>query len=217
MELVGLYQLSDLYGRFLNMTGFERSLDRYLEHHCPIDKPASNILDVGCGTGVLGLHFLERFPAANLVSFDREPRFLSVVKENAERRGLSASRLRLAVGDVSQPHQVAELDGAACAMTPGSFDLITVGAVLGYAADPKASLRRLVELLAPGGCLLNMEMNEKWVGRWVSRRYAYPHPTASWLTQELTELGCEVSVTALGWQHLPASLTRVAIRAIKPV
>ena len=101
-------------------------------------------------------------------------------------------------------------------LSEGSFDLICVGAVVGYAASTESSVRELVRLLAPGGMLLNLEMSESPTGRFVSRRYSYSNIALSLMQQVLRESGCSVQLTRLSLRHLPAKFTRVAVIARKP-
>ena len=56
--------------------GFENGLDRFLQD-LEVELPAGiRILDAGCGTGLLGLHFLNRIPHSTLLSTDLQPNFL---------------------------------------------------------------------------------------------------------------------------------------------
>ena len=73
-----------------------------------------DILDVGCGTGAIGLALLNRLPNARCVGIDICPTAHALSKANAERCGLSARYESLLV------------DGgiAACDLAPRRFDVI---------------------------------------------------------------------------------------------
>ena len=63
--------------------GFESGIDRFLQD-LEIEIPAgSRILDAGCGTGLLGLHFLNRIPDSSLLSTDLQPNFLRATRAKA--------------------------------------------------------------------------------------------------------------------------------------
>lgn len=94
--------------------------------------------------------------------------------------------------------------------------MICVGAVLGYADDTEASILQLLKLLAPGGYLINLEMNESFVGRFISHRYHYDIIDFAQIRNVIRQQGYEVSTKKLKIQHLPAKLTRTAIIARKP-
>jgi malonyl-CoA O-methyltransferase len=212
-----LYKNSHTYDFFIRLLGYERSIDRFL-HDLEVGKRSGcRILDAGCGTGLLGLHFLERLPNATLVSTDLEPNFLRAAMTNARRRGICQERMTVGIADISNPHQVTCVDGGLWELEDGSFDLICVGAVLGYAKDTEASVRHLVRLLAPGGCLINLEMNEGIFGRFVSKRYHYDNIRIARMLDVIQEEGCELAGPTMRIHHLPARLTRTAVIARKTV
>lgn len=219
MFIIGpnLYKSSRLYDFFMKRLGFEGSIARFLRG-MPLECAASpRILDAGCGTGLLGLHFLERFPEGRLHSTDLEPNFLAATIENAEKQGIDSERLAVGVANISAPHQVTCLKGQTTELQDESFDLICVGAVVGYADDTAESLRQLVRLLAPGGYLINIEMNESLTGRFVSHRYHYFNIPLQQMQKVLQDEGCEVTTTKFALRHFPAKLTRTGIVARKPV
>lgn len=210
-----LYKNSHTYDFFIRTLGYQRSIDRFLrglELDC---EPSCRILDAGCGTGLLGLHFLERFSQGSLLATDLEPNFLHATMKNAARRDLVQNRIRVGVANISTPHQVKSLQGEQWELDEGSFDLICVGAVLGYADDTESSIRTLLRLLAPGGYLINLEMNEGIVGRFVSNRYRYDNIRIERIHEVVRDEGCRVTSKKLSISHLPARLTRTAIIARK--
>lgn len=80
-----------------------------------LTKPESHIpgriLDVGCGSGVLGLTLASEFPEAEVILSDLSPDALSLSKENAEQLGL-LSRVHFIQSDLFESIN-------------GQFDLIT--------------------------------------------------------------------------------------------
>lgn len=210
-----LYKNGRTYDFFMKALGYEGSIDRFLDHLDVDCRKDCHIMDAGCGTGILGLHFLERFPEATLHATDIEEGFLTATRANAVRRGIDPDRLTLGVGDISAPNVWKTLDGGIEDLPPETFDLICVGAVIGYATDTEASLRMLVDLLAPGGYLLNIEMNESLTGRLVSNRYHYRNISLARMNSVIEDAGCEIMSTPLRMKHLPAKLTRTAIVARK--
>jgi ubiquinone/menaquinone biosynthesis C-methylase UbiE len=210
-----LYKSSHVYDFFMKLFRYESSIDRFLSgldfdfgEHC-------RILDVGCGTGLLGLHFLERFPHASLVATDLEPNFLKATLVNAEKRQIDQSRMELAIADISNPRQLTSLDGRSIRLDDQRFDLICIGAALGYAQDSETTIRELLNLLAPDGYLINMEMKESLTGRFVAHRYDYKNIALDQMQRVMEGEGCEVSSVMLGVGHLPAMLTRIAVIARK--
>lgn len=210
-----LYKSSRFYDFFMKLLGYESGMDRFLRELKINCSSGCRILDAGCGTGLLGLHFLERFPGARLQATDMEPNFLRATLANAKKRGIDQDRIAVGIANISAPKRLTSLDGTPSVLDDASFDLICVGAVVGYADDKEASIRQLVELLAPGGYLLNMEMNESHTGRLVSYHYRYHNISLDHMQDVIRDAGCKVSATRLSMRHLPVKLTRTAVLAHK--
>ena len=62
----------------------EMIIDEVLAHHKKFPKENIRILDLGAGTGCIGLTLLKNIPTAHLVSVEKSEIAFSVVKENAE-------------------------------------------------------------------------------------------------------------------------------------
>lgn len=208
-----LYKSSRFYDFFIKALGYESSIDRFL-HSLPLEcGDECRVLDAGCGTGVLGLHFLQRFPQSRLHATDLEPNFLQATLKNAESQGVDRDRISVGVANISRPHVITCLEGHTTELPQESFDVICVGAVVGYADDTEVALQQLVQLLAPGGYLINIEMNESPSGQYVSRRFHYQNIRLRRMLEVLQEAGCDVQARKLGATHLPAKLTRTGIIA----
>lgn len=211
-----LYKKSRTYDFFLKLLGYEGSIARFLktlEIDCPND---CRILDSGCGTGLLGLHFLTRFESATLTATDLEANFLDAVLANADKREIDRQRITLGTADISDPCVIELTDGTSKKLTDESFDLICVGAVVGYARDTEISIQKLLAMLAPGGYLINIEMNESPTGRFVSRRFHYSNISIARMQDVVRDAGCTVQTMKFRVTDLPAKFTRTAVVARKP-
>lgn len=209
-----LYKNSRVYDFFMKSFGYERSLDRLIRQ-LPLPVSPQKILDAGCGTGLLGLSLLQRFPQASLISTDLEPNFLQATLSNARSRGIAEDRVQVGLSNISRPAIFSSLDGQDQMIPQQSLHLISMGAVVGYSQDIEASLRQLVGLLAPGGTLINIEMSESLTGKYVAKRYHYRNIALSRMVEVLNEVGCEVVHQKLSFRHLPAKFTRTTIIATK--
>ncbi len=212
-----LYKSSHVYNFFMKSLGYERGIDRFLRGISLEHSGKFRILDAGCGTGMMGLHLLQRFPDAELVATDLEPNFLKATLANARSRSIDEHRIQVGIANISTPHLITTLANEPITLDNQSFGIICVGAVVGYADDTEIAIRQLVDMLAPGGTLINIEMNESPTGRFVSRRYQYRNISLSRMQDILRDAGCNVTGTSLGLLHLPAKLTRTAIIARKPL
>lgn len=210
-----LYKNSRLYNFFMKSLGYEASLKRFLNEIALEYSGDIQILDAGCGTGILGLSLIQRLPSARLLATDLEPNFLEATRENALRLKITQERFQLGISNINQPEQVATLDQQALNLSAESVDIICVGAVVGYAQNPDDCIQRLANLLAPGGTLINLEMNQQWMGRYVSDRYDYQNLSVDRMKTVLQRCGCCVQIKPFSLRHLPAKLTRVGVVARK--
>ncbi|HNJ97231.1 MAG TPA: methyltransferase domain-containing protein [Ilumatobacteraceae bacterium] len=104
-----------------------------------------HVLDVGAGPGVIAGALAAHMPRARVTAIDSSPEMLA---RAAERAGSTRVKKRLSF-------VVADLDAPLPPLEPA--ELIVASMVLHHVADPVASLRRLHELLVPGGVLVMLE------------------------------------------------------------
>ncbi|MBF0461938.1 MAG: malonyl-ACP O-methyltransferase [Magnetococcales bacterium] len=160
-------------------------VQRQVAHHLASMVPSfarPTLLELGCGTGFLSQHLLERWPDSRLLCSDMA---LSMVQ-----------RCRAHLGD-RQNVVYAVQDGEQPAIAPGSMDLIVASMVMQWFGDPLGSLASLHDLLRPGGCLAFATLGPGTFREWQvacadfglpSGLVAYPTATAwqeAWPTPEL--------------------------------
>lgn len=166
------------------------------------------VADLGCGPGNSTELLRARFPQAAVVGMDSSPEMI----EAARRR---LPDVRFEVADVAAWNN------------PGPFDVILANAVLQWAPDHAALLPKLVEKLAPGGCLAvqvpdNLDepahrlMREvaadgPWSARLAGVAAGLPprHP-AEWYYETLSRLASTVDVWRTTYYHaLPGGASAV--------
>ncbi|MFC4036044.1 methyltransferase domain-containing protein [Streptomyces polygonati] len=133
---------------------------------------ASDVLDLGCGTGSLALLAAEQ--GHRVTAVDLSPRMVE-----AARRKLAGTSARILIGDAARPP-----------VAPGAFDVVLVRHVLWTLSDPAAALRQWAGLLRPGGRLVLVE------GRWGTS--APVGLTADALAALAAPLGGSILVEQLG-------------------
>jgi SAM-dependent methyltransferase len=113
-----------------------------------------SILDVGCGTGVVGFDLLTLIPAARLVGLDIEPSVLRVAARNMP-GGRSGG---FVAGDVfTLPFRRT------------SFDLVACQYVLQHLGHPVAALEEMRRICRPGGRAIVFEYDDR-------TGFSYPPP-----------------------------------------
>lgn len=119
-------------------------------------KPGENVLDVGCGTGVLTRLASDAVGShGHVVGFDPAPRMISVARRNAARAGSRAEFRLLAVEDLP--------------FEDDCFDVALTSAVLHHLpADVKrAGLQEVWRVLKPSGRLLVVDLDRPNFGWWL--------------------------------------------------
>jgi len=109
--------------------------------------PSMDVLDFGCGTGLLTLHLAAR--TGRVVALDRSEEMLDVLRAKAQAchaNHVSARRVDLDAGDA--------LDGA--------YDLVVSTMTLHHIEEPMALLRQFARVVKPGGslCLADLDLED---------------------------------------------------------
>lgn len=112
----------------------------------PIEKGPRHIVDLGCGTGAGTFALLARFPEAEVTAVDASDGHLHRLRARAEALG-AADRVRTVPADLDADWP--EL---------GRPELVWASASMHHMADPDRTLRRVHDLLAPGGLFAVVEL-----------------------------------------------------------
>jgi malonyl-CoA O-methyltransferase len=130
--------------------GLQRAIAARLTRFLPaLDRP--KVLELGCGTGLLSRHLMERYPEGSLVLTDASPAMLAECRRNL---GALGPRIDFKIMDASRPGR------------RGPFDLIAMSMTLHWLTDQRASLERLRRLLAPSGVLLYAALGPESFAEW---------------------------------------------------
>ncbi|MCX5008182.1 class I SAM-dependent methyltransferase [Streptomyces sp. NBC_00638] len=112
----------------------------------PVEADPRHLVDLGCGTGAGTFALLRRFPRAEVTAVDSSASHLRRLVEKATTAGLA-----------DRVHTVrADLDAAWPDL--GTPDLVWASASLHHMADPGRTLRRVHDLLTPGGLFAVVEL-----------------------------------------------------------
>ncbi len=105
-----------------------------------IDLQGKEVLDVGCGTGILAHLALERGPA-KIVCGDNSEYMLNQCRKKALDKRLST------------PMDFRQLDAESLPFEDGSFDAIISGMMLGMLPNQGKAVKEMARVLRPGGAL----------------------------------------------------------------
>lgn len=105
-------------------------------------------LDVGCGAGLLA-EPLARL-GADVTGIDAAPENIAVAQDHARKQGLAIDYRATGIETLGMS---------------GVFDLVTSMEVIEHVADPAFFLRRLAEILAPGGLMILSTPNRTRLSR----------------------------------------------------
>jgi len=200
-----------LYKFVMQICGFEKSISKFVNDLDLELKDNNKILEVGCGTGVIGLQLIEKFPKSTLFATDILEKFLYQTIHNAEKRGISKDKISVAISDISTPDKVTLLDNSSNYLEKESFDIVCVGATIGYSKNKEETIKKLLDLIKPKGYLINLEMNEWIIGKLTSDEYQYSNIPLTEMKKIIEEMGHEVSFIPLSMKYFPTNLTRIGM------
>jgi ubiquinone/menaquinone biosynthesis C-methylase UbiE len=106
-----------------------------------IDLQGKDVLDVGCGTGVLSLLALQK-GAAKVVCGDISNHMLKQARVKADKQGYGFDRI-----------DFRQLDAESLPFEDASFDVVMTGMALGLIPDQDKAVKEMVRVLRPGGLL----------------------------------------------------------------
>ncbi|HLZ78112.1 MAG TPA: methyltransferase [Sphingomonas sp.] len=151
--------------------------------------PRPRVLEIGCGTGLLGAALVDGLPGARWLMTD----LASTMVERARSRFAGRADIDFAVMDGEAPD------------VAGPFDLIVSSLAMQWFADLPASVARLRGMLAPGGWLAFTTMAAGSFAEWRVAHGPLPAGTPDYPTREaLTATGLDVSIDTLIERHADA-------------
>ncbi|MDX1417069.1 MAG: methyltransferase domain-containing protein [Candidatus Promineifilaceae bacterium] len=118
---------------------------------------ATNILEVGCGTGVVTRAIANRPEVAgHIIGSDYSPALIAAAQDKAKDAGLDG-RIDFRVGDI---HNLAFEDGL--------FDIVIAHTVVSHISSPDKAIKELGRVVKPGGWIAIFD------GDYASITFAYP-------------------------------------------
>lgn len=209
--------IANFYDAILTLSGFKRSVEKFLgglELRFPAE---ARILDAGCGTGLISMFIAERFPDATIHAFDIDAAMLRELERIVIRREIDAKRFIIARGNLETPETLEILRTRERMDIPNEyFDAIFVSGALEH-VDLDGSLRRLAPLLKPGGMFFNLGMRKNPAGSALGMVYRFKPYGVAEMRSACEAAGlANVRTLRLTSKHFPANLSRVATIAEKP-
>lgn len=123
----------------------EQFVRKYLS---PYSGSVSNILDVGCGPGVIACAIAKAFSCSHVLAVDNSPRKIEKTHENMS--GLT--NLSAIIGDVSS-----------LPLDANSFDIVFARFLLEYLSKPEHAVSEMVRVCRPGGRILLQDLDGQLV------------------------------------------------------
>ena len=146
------------------------------------DLPATRVLDIACGTGLLLKNLAERDDHPALIGIDRVPAMLDAAKEN-----------------IGQAATLLEGEAENLPFDDARFDLITSTNALHYFPDATAALQEMRRVISPGGNLVITDWCRDYfwmrllnrILPWTQHAHVHTYSTTE-LEQKLLENGFKV-------------------------
>ena len=199
------------YALGMKVLGFERSISSFIES-LNLEYPQNAaIIDVGCGTGIIGLTLMKNHHDSQLVATDLNKDLLKQTGKNAETMNIVKSRISLGISDISTPKEATSIEPDTNKIEIKEFDIVSTGAAIGYSQNQESTIHTLLKMVKPNGFFINIEMNENFFGRVTSKKYHYPIIPLSSMEKIIRQAGFEV--TSIPVTSFPARLTRTCLIA----
>jgi len=126
--------IGDWHAWFIQQAGWTQPTRRWLYREARLGQ-AGNILEVGCGTGVIAEELASSTPA-RVTGLDIDPAMLTLTKQQE-------SRVTYVRGDAH-----------ALPFPNASFDAVVCHYLLLWLADPEQGVREMARVVRPKGCVL---------------------------------------------------------------
>lgn len=209
-------KIAHLYRAFLNISGFKRGVERFLDAINFNLPPLAKILDAGCGTGLLALYLAKRFPNAKIYATDIDANMLGELAPMLAKSRINGHRFIMAQSDLKEPEKIKAADGEETIIPPDYFDAIFASGAMEHARPLAASTARLIRLLKPGGTFFNLGMRKNATGAVLTMMYKVRPYTIAEMRSANESAGLEdTKVIRLSADYFPANLSRVAVIAKK--
>jgi malonyl-CoA O-methyltransferase len=131
--------------------GLQRAVADRLARHLPaLERP--RVLELGCGTGLLSRHLVERYPNGSFVLTDVAPAMIAECRRNLAPSG--DTHISFEVMDAGEAGGHADLD------------LIVSSMTLHWLDDPAGSVARLRQFLSPSGVMLYATLGPDSFAEW---------------------------------------------------
>jgi ubiquinone/menaquinone biosynthesis C-methylase UbiE len=119
----------------------EQVVEKYVK---PCVGEALEILDVGCGPGVIACAMGDAFPEANVVAFDMSPTKIEAVRKNT----------------IGKPNITARLgDATSMPFETNSFDFVFSRFLLQFMFRPDLTVSEMVRVCRPGGSVMIQDLD----------------------------------------------------------
>ncbi len=161
---------------------FQEAYRRSIEKACTVLSPSDQVLEIGCGTGILALGVAPC--VASVTATDLSSAMIAVAREKAARQGMTNVTF-----DVH--------DGYALPYTDRSFDAVLLFNVIHFVQAPHRILQETHRLLKPGGTLIT-----------ATDCYAEPVPWTTRLKLSLQRVLHWVGIIPFAWYYTRAELRR---------
>ena len=129
-------------------------------------KVDSQILEAGCGNGLVSFALAERYPDARITAFDKSARMLKVAEKLKEKNGID--NVAFYQGDIEHVDPLKNLDGRSMHLKENSFDYVVVSGALEH-VDLHVGINELIRYLKYGGTFLNIGVNNTKSGELVGK------------------------------------------------
>ena len=202
--------LAPLYNQFVTSPSYREAIARFFGN-LEFNLENKNILDAGCGTGVVALVLARQHKEANIIGFDKSCDMVyQAEKARIEKR---YNNLEFCFGDITKVNPLKTLDGRIKTIERESFGNIIVSGALEH-VNLNNGIKELVKYLVRGGTFYSSSVRNNKAGRRLGKVMDFKPYSTLKVMEALADAGLK-DISEISIYDRKLSKFRIAIKGTK--
>lgn len=202
--------LAPLYNQIVIPKSYRDAIARFFRD-VEFNLENKNILDAGCGTGIVSLTLAKCYREAELIGFDKSIEMLHQAEKLRIENGYK--NLEFCFGDIEKVNPLRTLDGRVRTVERENFGNVIVSGALEY-VNLDLGVRELVKYLIKGGTFYNLSVKNNQSGRRRGKVMGFKPYSKLRVMEALADAGLG-NITEIPIYDRKLSRFRTAIKGIK--
>lgn len=202
--------LAPLYNQFVTSPSYRESIARFFRG-VEFNLENKNILDAGCGTGVVSLTLARGHKEARIIGFDKSFEMLYQAEKTRVENGYR--NLEFFFGDITRVNPLKTLDGRVKNIEREGFGNVIVSGALEH-VDINKGVKELARYLVKGGTFYSLSIRNNKSGRGLGKVMGFKPYSTLRVMEALADAGLG-NISEIPIYDRKLSRFRIAIKGIK--